>query len=161
MNCDCMSCMGRTSVHWRTSWIVLQPVFVADRIEYPFAWIFEGNRPIRCWPWWKRGTNAAVRTGSLPAGELEARFAKYAFILDNTRKLMDAGCAIGLCARAKSGWTGKTFTGSGEDDRALLENLALSGVGYRYGKRTKSASEKGMGRIWKWSGTWIFVLISS
>jgi DNA polymerase-3 subunit alpha len=76
----------------------------------------------------------------LHAGELEAKFSKYAFILDNTRKLMDS-CRMNY-EPGKVHLNRKTFTGSKDDDKALLEKLAMGGLIYRYGKNNKEALRK-------------------
>jgi hypothetical protein len=67
----------------------------------------------------------------LPPGQMEMRYSKYAFILDNTRNLMNR------CPQGRVNLNIDTFTGTREGDRQLLEKLSLKGMIYRYGKNNK------------------------
>lgn len=120
--------------------VVLQPVFVADRIEYRLHEYLRGIDLNTLLTMVKPEDKCSSTDRFLPAGELEAKFSKYAFILDNTRKLMD-GCEMDY-ARCKVRLNRKTFTGNKDDDRALLEKLAIDGMIKRYGKNNKTALKK-------------------
>ncbi|WP_316810869.1 DNA polymerase III subunit alpha [Pedobacter heparinus] len=120
--------------------VVLQPVFVADRIEYRLHEYLRGIDLNTLLTMVDKEDKCSNTDRFLPAGELEARFSKYAFILDNTRKLMD-DCVMDY-VQGKVRLNRKTFTGSREDDKVLLEKLALAGVVYRYGKHNKKALKK-------------------
>lgn len=120
--------------------VVLQPVFVADRIEYRLHEYLRGIDLNTLLTMVEKEDKCSSTDRFLPAGELEARFAKYAFILDNTRKLMDS-CVMDY-AQGKVRLNRKTFTGNRQDDRSLLEKLAFSGVEDRYGKADKKALKK-------------------
>jgi DNA polymerase III alpha subunit len=76
----------------------------------------------------------------LSPGQLELRFAKYAFILDNTRNLMNR-CEMNY-PQGRINLNRKTFSGNKKDDRELLEKLAISGMVYRYGKNNKEELKK-------------------
>ncbi|MBB5638185.1 DNA polymerase-3 subunit alpha [Pedobacter cryoconitis] len=76
----------------------------------------------------------------LPPGELENRFSKYPFILANTIKLLD-NCVMDY-QQGKIKLNRKTFTGSKEKDKALLEELAMKGMAERYGAAHQKALEK-------------------
>jgi DNA-directed DNA polymerase III PolC len=121
--------------------VALQPVFVCDRLEYRLHEYLRGidlNTLITM-----VGNEDKCSPGDcfLPPGELEAKFSKFAFILDNTRAMMDS-CSMDEYAGGRVNLNRKTFTGNKKDDRELLQKLALGGVEYRYGKSNKEALKK-------------------
>jgi len=121
--------------------IVLQPVFFCDRLEYRLHEYLRGidlNTLITMVGDEDRCTSTDC---FLPPGEIESRFSKFAFILDNTRTLMDS-CSMEEYAGGRVNLNRKTFTGNKKDDRELLQKLALGGVEYRYGKSNKEALKK-------------------
>jgi len=120
--------------------IVLQPVFVADRIEYRLHEYLRGIDLNTLLTMVRPEDKCSNTDRFLPLGELEARFSKYAYIPDNTRKLLD-DCVMDY-EQGKIRLNRKTFTGNKEDDKALLEKLATEGMVYRYGKNNKKAFEK-------------------
>lgn len=63
--------------------------------------------------------------------QLMQRFQQYPFLIANTYRLMDV-CKIDMEFHVDK--TKKTYTGSAESDRALLETLAMAGLPARYGK---------------------------
>lgn len=67
------------------------------------------------------------------------RFRQYPAIIANTYKLMDA-CRIDMEFHKDK--TKKTYTGSLDGDRILLEKLAMDGLPQRYGKKNKLALER-------------------
>ncbi len=71
--------------------------------------------------------------------ELLSQFRRYPFIVTSTYKLMDS-CNIQMEFHADK--NKKTFGGSAEDDRTLLEKLAADGLLRRYGKKNKVAAER-------------------
>ncbi len=75
----------------------------------------------------------------LAPAHLMNHFQLYPFLISNTYKLMDA-CKIEMEFHKDK--TKKTYTGSLEDDRILLEKLAMDGLPQRYGKRNKVALER-------------------
>ena len=120
--------------------VALQPVFVADKLEYRL------HEYLRC-----IDLNALLTLVTpedkckptdmfLAPGKLEANYAKYAFILDNTRSLMNR-CVMDY-PKGRINLNRKTFSGNKKNDRELLEKLALSGMEYRYGKNNKEALKK-------------------
>jgi DNA-directed DNA polymerase III PolC len=121
--------------------LALQPVFIADKIEYRLheylrgidlnAVLTEVTAEDKCSP----------NDQFLAPGQLEAKFSRYAFILDNTRNLMNR-CVMDY-PKGRVNLNRRTFTGNKKNDRELLEKLALSGMEYRYGKSNK----EGMRRV--------------
>ncbi len=66
-------------------------------------------------------------------------FRQYPFLVTNTYRLMDS-CHIEM--DFKKDKTKKVYGGSPEDDRILLEKLALAGLHRRYGKKHKVAEAR-------------------
>jgi DNA-directed DNA polymerase III PolC len=120
--------------------LALQPVFVCDKIEHRLheylrgidlnALLTEVTQEDKCTP-----TDMFFAPGLL-----EAKFGRYAFILDNTRNLMNR-CKMDY-PKGRINLNRKTFTGNKKNDKELLEKLALSGMAYRYGKNNKEALKK-------------------
>jgi len=67
----------------------------------------------------------------LSPGELMRHFSDYPVLISNTCRLMDS-CHIEM--NFKTDKTKQIYGGSAEDDRVLLEKLAVSGMHHRYGK---------------------------
>jgi DNA-directed DNA polymerase III PolC len=73
---------------------------------------------------------AATDEYLIPKVELLRKFESYPHIIENTQRIID-DCSFSFDFKAKK--NKKTFTGSGYDDRLLLEKLAFDGLKYRYG----------------------------
>jgi error-prone DNA polymerase len=73
---------------------------------------------------------AATDEYLIPKAELLRKFESYPHIIENTQHIID-DCSFSFDFKAKK--NKKTFTGSGYDDRLLLEKLAFDGLKYRYG----------------------------
>ncbi|RZM24511.1 MAG: DNA polymerase III subunit alpha, partial [Pedobacter sp.] len=120
--------------------MALQPVVCSDRIEYRLHEYLRGidlNVLLTQIP---REDKCKETDRFLKPGELEEKFAKYSFILDNTRNLMNT-CEMDY-PEGKVKLNRKTFTGNKADDQELLKKLALEGMVYRYGKSNKKALKK-------------------
>ncbi len=75
----------------------------------------------------------------LSRNELMALYSSYPRIIENTEKLLNE-CSISFVpgeARNK-----KHFTGNRDDDRLLLEKLAMEGMVYRYGRNNTEAEKR-------------------
>nr|WP_121271908.1 DNA polymerase III subunit alpha [Pedobacter schmidteae] len=120
--------------------VVLQPVFVASKIGYRLHEYLRGidlntlitmvDKEDKC-----KDTDMFFKPG-----ELEAKFARYAFILDNTRQLMDS-CVMDY-PEGKVQLNRQTFTGNKKNDQQLLEKLAIDGLLYRYGPKNLEALKR-------------------
>ncbi|WP_290791311.1 DNA polymerase III subunit alpha [Flavihumibacter sp. UBA7668] len=66
-------------------------------------------------------------------------FAQHSFIITNTYRLMES-CFIEMDLHTDK--NKKTFSSTREDDRILLEKLAMDGCIQRYGRRNKTAVER-------------------
>ncbi|WP_090104179.1 DNA polymerase III subunit alpha [Chitinophaga sp. CF118] len=75
----------------------------------------------------------------MPITTIMDRFKQYPQIVTNTLRIMEA-CEIQI--EFKTDKNKIAFTTSREDDRILLEKLALDGLQYRYGKKNKLAAER-------------------
>ena len=120
--------------------LALQPVFVADKVEYRLHEYLRGIDLNTLLTMVGPEDKCSRTDRFLPSGQLEARFARYPFVVDNTRRLMDS-CVMDY-AEGKLRLNRKTFTGSEQDDRALLEKLAMEGMVRRYGKNNKTALKR-------------------
>ena len=120
--------------------IALQPVFVGDKVQYRLHEYLRAIDLNTLLTMVGKEDKCSPTDMFLPPGEMEAKFGKYAFILDNTRNLMNS-CVMDY-ERGKIKLNRKTFTGNKKDDRELLEKLAMSGLIYRYGKNNREATKK-------------------
>ncbi|SHG16529.1 DNA polymerase III subunit alpha [Pedobacter caeni] len=120
--------------------LVLQPVFVADKLGYRLHEYLRGIDLNTLITMVGPADKCTDTDRFLPPGELESRFNKYAFILDNTRNLMNT-CVMDY-PKGKVHLNRRTFTGKKEDDKALLYKLAIEGLERRYGKNNKAALKK-------------------
>ncbi|MEO6522960.1 MAG: DNA polymerase III subunit alpha [Mucilaginibacter sp.] len=120
--------------------VALQPVFVLDKIEYRLHEYLRGIDLNALLTLVKPEDKCTPTDMFLPPGQLEAKFSRYAFILDNTRNLMN-GCVMDY-PKGRINLNRRTFTGNKKNDKELLEKLAMSGMEYRYGKSNKEALKK-------------------
>jgi DNA polymerase-3 subunit alpha len=120
--------------------LALQPVFVADKLEYRLHEYLRGIDLNTLLSMVTTEDKCKPTDMFLAPGKLEASYAKYSFILDNTRNLMNR-CVMDY-PKGRINLNRKTFSGNKKNDRELLEKLALSGMEYRYGKNNKEALKK-------------------
>ena len=134
------SLYGKELKQLKNKLMALQPVVCSDRIEYRLHEYLRGidlNLLLTQIP---QEDKCKETDQFLKPGELEEKFAKYSFILDNTRNLMNT-CEMDY-PQGKIKLNRKTFTGNKADDQELLKKLALEGMVYRYGKSNKKALKK-------------------
>jgi error-prone DNA polymerase len=120
--------------------VALQPVVVSGKVDYrlhEYLRAIDLNTILSKVGWEDK---CRLTDQFLEPGDLEAKYSKYPFILDNTRNLMNS-CVMDY-AEGKVKLNRQTFTGNKEDDRGLLEKLAYEGMVYRYGKSHKQAQRK-------------------
>lgn len=131
---------GKELTDIRTKLVALQPVFVASKIEYRLHEYLRGIDLNTLLTMVDPLDKCRPTDMFLKAGEIESKFAKYSFILDNTREMM------GKCKMdypiGRINLNRKTFTGSKKDDQLLLEKLAMKGMVYRYGSKNMEAIKK-------------------
>lgn len=131
---------GQDLKELRPKLLALQPVVFAERIEYRLHEYLRGIDLNSLLTMVAPEDKCRETDHFLKPGELEEKFSKYSFILDNTRNLMN------LCEMdyplGKIKLNRKTFTGNKKDDQELLTKLALEGMAYRYGQNNKKALKK-------------------
>lgn len=120
--------------------VVLQPVFVAHKIGYRLHEYLRGIDLNTLITMVEKEDKCKETDLFMKLGELEGKFSKYAFILDNTRRLMDS-CTMDY-PEGKIKLNRKNFTGNKKDDKLLLEKLAMEGMLYRYGSKNKEALKR-------------------
>ncbi len=120
--------------------LALQPVFVLDKVEYRLHEYLRGIDLNTVLTMVTCNDKCTPTDMFMPPGVLEAKYSRYAFILDNTRKLLDS-CMMDY-PKGRVNLNRQTFSGNKKDDRELLEKLAMKGLVYRYGKNNKQALAK-------------------
>lgn len=120
--------------------VALQPVFVLDKIEYRLHEYLRSIDLNLVLTMVKPEDKCTPTDMFLPPGQMEAKYSRYAFILDNTRNLMNR-CIMDY-PKGRINLNRRTFTGNKKNDKELLEKLAMSGLEYRYGKSNKEALKK-------------------
>lgn len=131
---------GKDITGFSAKLVVLQPVVFLDKIGYR---LHEYLRSVDLNTLLTKTSTADKCSPSdtfLPPGELETRFSKYPFILENTRQLLDS-CVMDY-EQGKIKLNRKTFTGSMARDKELLEELTMKGLADRYGEGHEKALEK-------------------
>lgn len=131
---------GQDLKELRPKLLALQPVVFAERIEYRLHEYLRGIDLNSLLTMVAPEDKCRETDHFLKPGELEEKFSKYSFILDNTRNLMNL-CEMDYPS-GKIKLNRKTFTGNKKDDQELLTKLALEGMVYRYGNNNKKALKK-------------------
>ncbi|TWR26767.1 DNA polymerase III subunit alpha [Mucilaginibacter achroorhodeus] len=134
------SLFGKDLRNIKEKLLCLQPVFINDKIEYRLHEYLRGIDLNVVLTEVTEADKCQKTDRFFPAGELEARFSRYPFILDNTRNLMNS-CVMDY-PKGRVNLNRRTFTGYKKNDRELLEKLALAGMEYRYGRSNKQALTK-------------------
>lgn len=120
--------------------VTLQPVVFAEKIQYRLHIHLRAIDMNTVLTKLLPEDQCSETDSFLPAGELEAKFSKYPFILDNTRNLMNQ-CFMDF-QQGKARLNRRTFTGTKEGDKKLLEKLTLQGMTERYGDSNAKAIKK-------------------
>jgi len=119
--------------------VIRQPVTVQDKAHHNL------HRLLRCiqknilLSKLPHESEASPNETFVSPGELLEKFRQYPFIVTNTYKLMES-CHVQM--EFYKDKNKKTFGGTTEDDRILLEKLATDGLISRYGKKNKQAKER-------------------
>jgi DNA-directed DNA polymerase III PolC len=120
--------------------VALQPVFVADKVEYRLHEYLRAIDLNTLLTMVRAEDKCSPTDMFLAPGKLEASYSRYAFILDNTRNLMNQ-CVMDY-PKGRINLNRKTFSGNKKNDKDLLEKLAMSGMKDRYGINNKEAIKK-------------------
>ena len=130
---------GRDIKNHAEKFVVRQPVTVQDKLRHNL------HRLLRCidknvlLSKLSPDSTASVNETFVTPVELLDKFRQYPFIVTNTYKLMDS-CSIEMDFLTDK--NKRTYGGSMEDDRILLEKLARDGMISRYDKSNKVARER-------------------
>lgn len=131
---------GKDLTSLKEKLVTLQPVFVGSKIEYRLHEYLRGIDLNTVLTMVGPDDKCKPTDQFLSPGQLEMKFARYAFILDNTRNLMNK-CFMDY-PNGRVNLNRLTFTGNKKTDEELLASLATSGMVYRYGKNNKEAQKR-------------------
>jgi DNA-directed DNA polymerase III PolC len=120
--------------------VVLQPVFVKDKVEYRLHEYLRAIDLNSLITMVGPDDKCAAPGVFLAPSDLEERFSQHPFIIENTKRLIE-GCVMDY-VRGKVRRNKQTFTGSKAEDRKMLDSLAIKGVEERYGQDNHRALEK-------------------
>ena len=130
---------GRDIRNHTSKFVIRQPVTVQDKAHHNL------HRLLRCidknilLSKLPPDAQAAVQETFVSPEELLQKFRQYPFMVTNTYKLLDS-CSIEM--EFLTDKNKKSFGGSVEDDRILLEKLACDGLINRYGRSNKVARDR-------------------
>ena len=117
-------------------YVIRQPVTVQDRKHYELHKLLRAMDLNLLETQVQKQDMAAPHEFFVSPARLLEKFSRYAFIATNTIRLMES-CSIDM--EFGKDKTKTTYTASQEDDRRLLEKLALGGLKKRYGSKNKEA----------------------
>lgn len=131
---------GRDLSGLKHKMVTLQPVVFAEKIQYRLHIHLRAIDMNTVLTKITPEDQCSETDSFLPPGELEAKFSKYPFILDNTRHLMNQ-CLMDF-KQGKARLNRRTFTGTKEGDKKLLEKLTVQGMTERYRDSNAKAIKK-------------------
>lgn len=124
---------------WAAKFVIRQPVTVQNKTCHNL------HRLLRCihhnvlLSKLPAEAQASIQETFVSPGELLERFRQYPFMVTNTYQLLES-CHIEFDFDTDK--NKQAFGGSVEDDKILLEKLALDGFQGRYGKKNKAAKDR-------------------
>ncbi len=119
--------------------LLLQPVTYKDKISFNLHRLLRAVDKNIILSKQEGGEVAAEDEFFLAPAQVLAAFKQYTFIVTNTLKLIDS-CHYTIDLHTDK--NKKVFSSSGEDDRILLEKLAMDGLRQRYGNKNKIAEQR-------------------
>ncbi|GGZ42112.1 DNA-directed DNA polymerase [Echinicola pacifica] len=122
-------------------WVVLQPVTYQNKTYYNLHKILRAIDLNTLLSKLNAGDMAGENEFFKDKLELWNGFSEYGFILENTLQVINS-CEISMALHTDK--NKKFFTSSKEDDRILLEKLAMEGLEERYGAGHRLARERVM-----------------
>ncbi|RZL19622.1 MAG: DNA polymerase III subunit alpha [Pedobacter sp.] len=120
--------------------VALLPVFISNKIEYRLHEYLRSIDTNSLLTTLNQDEKCSSKDMFLAPDELEARFLKYPFILEQTKDLLSQ-CVMDY-PRGQIKLNRKTFTGNETEDHELLQTLAFDGVVSRYGRHDEKATKK-------------------
>ena len=119
--------------------VVIQPVTYRDKTSFNLHRLLRAIDKNIILSKQEGGELAAADEYFLSPAEVLNAFKQYPFIVTNTLRLIDS-CAYQLDLHTDK--NKKQFSSSKENDRILLEKLAMDGLRYRYGLKNKIAEQR-------------------
>ena len=119
--------------------LIFQPVTFKDKKGYNLHRLLRAIDKNSILSKLEPGQQAGASEVMLHTHELLEHYKSYPKIIYNTMQLLDK-CNIDFNLEASK--NRKTFTGSRDDDRALLQKLAMDGLKWRYGIKNKEARQR-------------------
>ncbi|RYZ57998.1 MAG: PHP domain-containing protein, partial [Chitinophagaceae bacterium] len=123
----------------RNKLVVLQPVSYKDKITYNLHRLLRAVDKNIILSKQTASEIAATDEFFLSPSQILSAFRQHSFIITNTLHVLDS-CAIEMAFDTDK--NKKVFSASKEDDRILLEKLALDGLSKRYGNNNREAAER-------------------
>lgn len=124
---------------YSTKFVVRQPVTFQDRTFYSVHRLLRAIDKNIVLSKQEDKHKAAIHEYFMPMTTIMEQFKQYPQIVTNTLRVMEC-CEIQMDFKVDK--NKQAFTASKEDDRILLEKLAMDGLHYRYGSRNKQAHER-------------------
>jgi DNA polymerase III alpha subunit len=130
---------GIDTAAYSTKFVVRQPVTFKDKRGYNLHRLLRAiDKNILLSK--QEAMHLAAPTETFPSpGQILAAFAQYPQIITNTLQVVDS-CQYEVDLHRDK--NKKVFTSSTEDDRILLQKLAMDGMRYRYGMNNRVAEER-------------------
>ncbi|MGY4386492.1 error-prone DNA polymerase [Pedobacter sp. UYP24] len=135
------SLYGKELGNVKDKFVVLQPVVFSGKLEYRMHEYLRGIDLNTILTLVENEDKCKPTDQFMSAGQLEGKFGKYAYMMDNTRKLMDS-CSMEAYPEGKIKLNKKTFSATKKDDKALLTKLAMEGMVQRFGKDNREALKR-------------------
>ncbi|MCH7412122.1 DNA polymerase III subunit alpha [Belliella sp. R4-6] len=113
-----------------SKYIVRHPVTFKDKASYNLHKLLRAIDKNTVWTKLRAEELAGKHEMFVPESDLMVKFRQFPYIITNTLHMME-GCGIETPLHTDK--NKKHYTSSKEDDRILLEKLAIEGLQYRYG----------------------------
>ena len=122
-----------------SKFVVCQPVTYRDKKGYNLHRLLRAVDKNIVLSRQEASTIAAADESFLSPAEVLKAFRQYPLIITNTLQLLDS-CNYDVDLHTDK--NKKVFSSTAEDDRILLEKLAIDGLSYRYGKKNREAERR-------------------
>ncbi len=119
--------------------VLLQPVSYKDKISFNLHRLLRAIDKNIILSKQEGSEVAAADEFFLAPAQVLSAFKQYPFIVTNTLSLIES-CHYSVDLHTDK--NKKEFSSSGEDDRILLEKLAMDGLRHRYGNRNRTAEQR-------------------
>ncbi|MGB5665541.1 MAG: DNA polymerase III subunit alpha [Maribacter sp.] len=129
-------------VEFKDKLVVLQPVTFRNKRDFNAHRLLRAIDNNTLLSKLEKTEEASADEKMFPIQNLAAAFSEYPFILENTERLMNS-CSIHFdFSEGRKPQNLQTYTGSKEEDEAMLERLCQEGLPYRYPDGGKGVPER-------------------